>query len=705
MTYVKKSISLLLIYMLILSSGIGIISIADIDNDGDLEIDSKAIPFLENWPQSTERFVALSPSILDIDNDDDLELVASDESSIYVWNHDGTLLDGNGNGIPDWPQQVSPYGMYFAPALADIDNDGDFEIFVGGKDKMSGLHHDGTLVDGWPFPITAYLFQTSPSIGDIDNDGDLEIVAATRYPGEIYVWNHNGTLVDGWPKTLNCDIPKDNIALADLDGDNDLEIILTDGMYIYVWNHDGTDFDGDKDGIPDWPFIPQPWGQQIPGYPGTYYNNPMAVSVGDVGSNGDMEIVSFTYNYAYEDQCKRIWIHIFNSNGTEYDGFPIEIPYLYGWHRCGITLADIDNDNYLEMIVPTLTKLIIARVNGSYSLLPEDVLPDAPYIGMRGSIVADIDGDDDMEILSPILLSWDPYSELDDEGILYAWHHDSSEVLGFPKVLPGPPTSMLSINDFDQDGDIELAGGYKDPLPGGENENGIYVLDLESHYNRNKVEWGTFAHDERNTGLYTNVTHEPEELIADAHGPYNAYVDEDIHFTGSASGGTPNYSYHWDFGNDDTSDEQNPTYNYSEVGVYTVNLTVTDSGRAIAYNETAANITEKPNELKLEITEIAGGMGVTATIKNVGEIAATNLEWNIEVTGGFLGRIDADEDGNKSSLAVNATEDAVTGSLGFLHLGPLKINVTAEADNADKVTAEATAFIVGPFVLMVQMVE
>lgn len=35
-------------------------------------------------------------------------------------------------------------------------------------------------------------------------------------------------------------------------------------------------------------------------------------------------------------------------------------------------------------------------------------------------------------------------------------------------------------------------------------------------------------------------------------------------------------SYHWDFGNGDTSSEANPTYTYGTHGVYTITLTTTD---------------------------------------------------------------------------------------------------------------------------------
>ena len=38
----------------------------------------------------------------------------------------------------------------------------------------------------------------------------------------------------------------------------------------------------------------------------------------------------------------------------------------------------------------------------------------------------------------------------------------------------------------------------------------------------------------------------------------------------------PPYEWFWDFGDDTTSDEQNPTHTYTEIGKYTVSLTVID---------------------------------------------------------------------------------------------------------------------------------
>jgi len=67
-----------------------------------------------------------------------------------------------------------------------------------------------------------------------------------------------------------------------------------------------------------------------------------------------------------------------------------------------------------------------------------------------------------------------------------------------------------------------------------------------------------------------------EPIIADAGGPYETTVNEEIYFIGNSSGGTFPHNYLWDFGNGDISEQQNPYYTYEEPGVYQIILTVDD---------------------------------------------------------------------------------------------------------------------------------
>lgn len=88
---------------------------------------------------------------------------------------------------------------------------------------------------------------------------------------------------------------------------------------------------------------------------------------------------------------------------------------------------------------------------------------------------------------------------------------------------------------------------------------------------------------------------EKDELViqdptAKHNGPYQAMVKENIEFNASTSrkGDYEIGSYHWDFGDTSTSDQEITTHHYSKPGEYTVQLTVTDAqGNKNTVNTTA----------------------------------------------------------------------------------------------------------------------
>lgn len=69
-----------------------------------------------------------------------------------------------------------------------------------------------------------------------------------------------------------------------------------------------------------------------------------------------------------------------------------------------------------------------------------------------------------------------------------------------------------------------------------------------------------------------------DALVTGASSDINeAVVGEDISFISSLTGGKPDYTYSWDFGDNVTSTEANPTHNYAVSGTYNVSLTATDA--------------------------------------------------------------------------------------------------------------------------------
>jgi PKD repeat protein len=77
--------------------------------------------------------------------------------------------------------------------------------------------------------------------------------------------------------------------------------------------------------------------------------------------------------------------------------------------------------------------------------------------------------------------------------------------------------------------------------------------------------------------------------------PASGQVPLNVSFTGSASGGTPPYSYSWNFGDGSAaSTAQNPSHTYSNAGNYTATLTVTDSAAPASTASSTVAISATP---------------------------------------------------------------------------------------------------------------
>ena len=64
-----------------------------------------------------------------------------------------------------------------------------------------------------------------------------------------------------------------------------------------------------------------------------------------------------------------------------------------------------------------------------------------------------------------------------------------------------------------------------------------------------------------------------------------------VNFTSTSTGGSKPYSYAWDFGDNSTSTEVNPSHTYTSEGSYTVSLIVTDADGKTANSITSVKTT------------------------------------------------------------------------------------------------------------------
>lgn len=171
---------------------VGDLVIADLDRDGSPEIavalsilvstsprDTDILVFvtdaqgnvLPGWPQQYDS-IAAGLSVGNLDADASPELVVVSGSSVYVYDRDGSL-------VPGWPQPLQTTS-YAEAAIGDIDGDGENDVVVTAGNQLYAWGRDGTLLDESGFPVVIHA-QTAwtpraPAIGDIDADGDVDIV-------------------------------------------------------------------------------------------------------------------------------------------------------------------------------------------------------------------------------------------------------------------------------------------------------------------------------------------------------------------------------------------------------------------------------------------------------------------------------------------------------------------------------------------------
>jgi len=220
-----------------------------------------------------------------------------------------------------------------------------------------------------------------------------------------------------------------------------------------------------------------------------------------------------------------------------------------------------------------------------------------------------------------------------------------------------------------------------------------------------------------------SVTGTAGQLIATASAsPTSGLAPLAVNFGGSATGGTPPYTYSWDFGDGSSSATQNPSHTYSAIGNYTATLTVTDSGSANANatvsitvgSVTAANLalaaeTGAPAPGQGGTTDPSPGnhsfsIGNTASVRSIPNTDYRFSKWTGDVTEAATFNITNTliMDTNKSLSATFCTKCAdVNGDLKItpadaqrafdIYLGKIANPTWCELENAD-VKCDGTKF-------------
>jgi hypothetical protein len=137
-----------------------------------------------------------SPALVDIDDDADLDLfVGQTYGKIYFYRNDGTpeipiwiLLSDNFESID--------VGWYSVPTFGDLDSDGDFDLLVGNDEgRISFYRNDGTAGAFSFVFVTDFCDsidsgkRSTPTLCDFDSDGDPDLFVG-EYRGGLHYYKN-----------------------------------------------------------------------------------------------------------------------------------------------------------------------------------------------------------------------------------------------------------------------------------------------------------------------------------------------------------------------------------------------------------------------------------------------------------------------------------------------------------------------------------
>ncbi|MEO0071866.1 MAG: VCBS repeat-containing protein [candidate division WOR-3 bacterium] len=436
------------------------------------------LPYLPGWPVRVANG-SFSPvrgvAVADFDGDGKLEIMrGSTANQVYVWRYDGSLY-------PGWPRFVNN-ACQEAPAVADVDLDGNYEVCVVTRGLTNGgkvylFDEAGNIKPGWPFtgPHNGN-FACSPCLSDIDNDDTLEIIVAERnYPiGHLFILKYNGTIM----RSCSLDhVPAVTPAVGDINCDGVKEIIYCSYSSIYVFRPDGTILAG--------------WPQVNPGGRNFSYQSPV---LADLDGDDSLEIIVAAHQNGGA-------VYVFRHNGTLLTGWPYNFSR---WTYCPPTVADLYRNRDLKIICG-VSGVVTGSCDALYAFDDNgSVLTGFPYISLNGEAaegnitVCDLDGDGDMEII----FSSNKMNSVDSLGYLHACHHDGSPVAGWPLRTYGF-TYLNGATVCDVDGDdsldiiaVSAVGSVME----------VAIWEAGVPYNRMSWEWPTYHFDMARTGLYISPT-------------------------------------------------------------------------------------------------------------------------------------------------------------------------------------------------------
>ncbi len=328
--------------------------------------------------------------------------------------------------------------------LADLDGDGDVDLFAGCRNHPDGPpcskmqvwlnNGSGQFSAGWSggTPPVADV-----KLGDLDNDGDLDAFVTKSSPhgsGPNEVWQKDGQGNFENSRQRLSDTARD-VELGDVDGDGDLDAVTASlGVPSKVWLNDGTGiFTDSRQRIPEWMY---------------------RVALGDLDGDGDLD-AWFGRGTDSPDHVDRVYLNDGTGNFTDSG------QRLNTVSTGDVQLGDLDGDGDLDAY--------LANGNGRGGNIPDRVwfndgtgkfTDSGQRLGRSVSLsveLGDVDDDGDLDavVTGGSLLFGNEVKQPND-----VWLNDGKGFFTHSgQEIGNESTVKVQLGDLDNDGDLDAFFG------------------------------------------------------------------------------------------------------------------------------------------------------------------------------------------------------------------------------------------------------
>jgi hypothetical protein len=441
---------------------------ADLDGDGDMDVLS-ASPFYDEilWYENGGSGAFSGAKIIsstadspyavhaaDVDSDGDMDVLSASFSDDTVAWYENT--NGDGSFSSARVITASANGALHVYAT-DLDGDTDVDVIAAAHLDNAVLWFENTDGDGTfssAKTISATAFGAYEVFArDLDGDNDPEVLSATFDNDSINIYDNqigeSGADADGFGPTVQITTNAngaDEVYAADLDGDSDADILTAsqfDDTISYFENRINEGF-----GFPNETIV----------MPGARANGANEAIAADLNGDGTLDILTTSFN-----DGKLAW---HENDGTRWFSPQKVISTSAGE---GIDAGDIDGDGDIDVVTTSFGGDAVSwheNTDGAGTFSAANVLS-ASVDGALSSYLADIDGDDDLDVLA--------VGQRDDtvywfENLNGAGNFSSENIIW--TAANGANEVIAADLDGDNDLDVVVASRFDDTVAWFENTDG-----------------------------------------------------------------------------------------------------------------------------------------------------------------------------------------------------------------------------------------